>query len=93
MLQVQIALEIAENLIVDAALLANTQEGSTLHTQQLMGQRPVFAIVQGPRGGPAIRFSVGCRQSLDLFAVMLCEIVVHARIFGAIMAARFFKMR
>jgi hypothetical protein len=91
LLQVQIALEIAKNLIVDAALLAKTQKGSTLHTQHVMGQRPVFVIVQGPRRDPAILCRVGGRQSLDLFAVMLREIVVHARIFGAIMAARFFK--
>ena len=49
LLQIQIAFEIAQHLIVDAALAAKLEERSPLHPEQFMRQRPVLAVVRGRR--------------------------------------------
>ena len=89
LLQIQITLQIAKHLIVDASLAAKAQEGPPLHPEQFVRERPVLTVVQGPR---AVAPSGARGQGIELFAIVLREVVVHAAIFGAIMAARFFEM-
>src|SRR4051794_24902662 len=85
LLQIQIALEIAEDLIVDSALPAQPEDGAPLNRQKFVRELPVFLELWTQPVRRAVRRSA---ERFQHFAIVLSEIVIGAAVLSAIVAAR-----
>lgn len=88
-LQIKIALKVAKDLIVNAPFVAKAKESAALHAQEFVRERSVLVVVQGLRGC-TIELA---RESVQLFAIVLREVIIHTGKLGTVVAASFFEMR